>query len=66
MNGPEHFQAAEQLLDRAEEEAFEHGDAWYLNVIQRAQVHATLAQTAAQIEAVAARGPGDLSEDWPH
>jgi ElaB/YqjD/DUF883 family membrane-anchored ribosome-binding protein len=47
MNGPGHFNKAEDLLDKASQAA----DAEYHDrLTARAQVHATLAQVCAQLE----------------
>lgn len=46
MNGPEHYQAAEQLLARAGDMYDHYGKEWF-GVVGLAQVHASLAQTAA-------------------
>jgi hypothetical protein len=59
VNGPEHYAEAERLLTEAHEAAQRvlpvqasrpDAAAMYANVMARAQVHATLAQTAAALD----------------
>lgn len=64
MNGPEHYRAAENLIDRAHDMADQGYPERADFILRRAQVHATLALVAAQVEAVASRGPGDLDPAW--
>jgi hypothetical protein len=60
MNGPEHYREAERLLDEVHKavQAFPgntiadpRAQQMYGNIVARAQVHATLAQVAATIDA---------------
>lgn len=48
MRGPQHYQRAEMLIDEAFKKQREGLNAQSQLCIQAAQVHATLAQTAAQ------------------
>ena len=64
MTGPEHYAEAERILDHAEEEAMANSDEWYANAMAAAQVHATLAQTAATIAVAQRRGAGDVARVW--
>jgi hypothetical protein len=69
MTGPEHYRAAEELLESArrwEREIVDETDSYASIDSARAaaQVHATLALAAAQIEQVSARGPGDVDQTW--
>lgn len=47
MNGPEHYAAAERLLDAATAEGVEPGEPGQVSNLAAAQVHATLALAAA-------------------
>lgn len=69
MNGPEHYREAETLLADAArwERNIQDDTDSYASINSarlEAQVHATLALAAAQVEAVASRGPGDLDPSW--
>ncbi len=46
MNGPEHYAAAERLLDAATAEGVEPGEPRQVSNLAAAQVHATLALAA--------------------
>lgn len=61
MRGPEHYREAERDIERASDAAI--GD-WSAFMLARAQVHATLALTAAVVDQTGARGPGDVPQDW--
>lgn len=68
MNGPQHYSAAEDCLKIAEAvwlEAEDHSDAHVAHFLAQAQVHATLALTAATIDsgrAVTTMRPGQYDE----
>ena len=64
MTGPEHYREAERLLLLAESPLGAAMLADGYDVTAQAQAHATLALAAAQVEAVAARGPGDVEREW--
>lgn len=48
MTGPEHYAAAERLLEGAQEK---EAPEWFANLVAEAQVHATLALAAATASA---------------
>ena len=61
MNGPQHYTEAERLVKHSETAPGADVAALYLG---QAQVHATLAHVAAQVDATASRGPGDVDPGW--
>lgn len=63
MTGPEHYLRAQALEALAVQQWERDQPLWQLTM-QQGQLHATLALAAAQIEAVASRGPGDVTQDW--
>jgi hypothetical protein len=69
VSGPEHYRVAEVLLGNLRDQIAAAGPPLrtteqQTRMIAEAQAHATLALVAAQIEAVAARGPGDVQQTW--
>jgi len=62
MNGAEHYQEAERLLDLVMASRVVH-DTDAVN-LAAAQVHATLAHAAAVIEAAWAPTRGEISDAW--
>lgn len=68
MKGWEHYREAERLLSLVggpEDFALDNGVlVATTDLLAAAQVHATLAQAAATVERVAARGPGDVTKEW--
>jgi hypothetical protein len=60
--GPEHFEAAEDLLQRVETESLDDGSV--AELIGRALVHATLAQAAAYALAHDRMMPDLVADGW--
>lgn len=65
MNGPQHYDMAEKLLENAAYERREEGDIGLAqDMVATAQVHALLAQTAATISAAYGDMSMDKAEQW--
>jgi hypothetical protein len=68
--GPEHHRTAQVLLANLRDEIAGmpgtplRTKEQQTQMIAEAQVHATLALAAAQVEAVLSRGPGDIAKEW--
>lgn len=62
-SGPEHYREAERLI-RLAEERWSDSEAEHDALLRNAQVHATLAHVAAQVDATTSRGPGDVDPGW--
>lgn len=70
MSGPEHYRAAEILLGNLRQEmagspgTLLRTEDQQARMLAEAQVHATLALVAAQVDATASRGPGDYNDEF--